>query len=77
MADKVNAQPGQGHLLQGSVLKGDQILLVLLWKVHSQVLACYWDLGNEEWHTGEKPRSKMTDWRNDPSIQTVPQTLLW
>lgn len=35
------------------------IFLVLLWKVHSRVVPCSWDFGNEEWHTAEKPVSRV------------------
>lgn len=36
------------------MLQGSLTLLVLLQTVHSQVTACYWDLRNEKWHSGEK-----------------------
>lgn len=38
----------------GSGLSGNLILVVLLWRLHSQVLPFFWNVRNKKWHTGEK-----------------------
>lgn len=58
MGDMGPVHLGSAPASGGSVLQGNLTLLVLLWRVRSQVLACYWDLKNEKWHSGEKLVSK-------------------
>lgn len=60
-------QGGHGGLAPGLGLRAVRDL-VLLRKVHCQVLSCSWGFGNEEWHTGGKPVSRGAGWRNGPFI---------